>query len=137
MSHSQLAHSHTHTLTPCLLDSLAFFLSSFTLFFLRRPQSRLPQGGWQCVCVCDMVSGIQWGYHSAKTQLKGLPSQLQGEERDATAFVTCHILIGVSNARVIRCMHHSHLPRPATVTHIFPVFHQPSRLRVCGDAETV
>lgn len=82
-------------------------------------------------CVC------QWGYYPADTQLKGLPSQLQAEKGDANAFVTCHIVEGVSNVRVIRCTHHTHLPRSATVTHIFLVFHQQSRLRVCGDAEAV
>ena len=53
---SQSARSQSHT----YIDSLSswFFLffhllfSSMCFFFLRRPESWLPQGDWQCVCVC-------------------------------------------------------------------------------------
>lgn len=55
MSHSQLTCSHTHTLTPCLLDSFAFFsLASFTLFFSQET-TVVVASGWQAVHVCVCV----------------------------------------------------------------------------------
>lgn len=141
MSHSQLTHSHTFTL--CLLDSLSFLSLLFPSFFFSGDQSRgrLGVAGDACVCkcthVCDTVLRRRRGYYPVQTQLRGLPSQLQGEERDANAFVTCHRMNRVSNSGVICCTHHTRLPRPATVTHIFLVFHRSSRLRVYGDADAV
>lgn len=137
MSHSRLAHRHTHTLTPCLLGSFFFFTSSFLPCV--STESWLPQVDWQCMCVrifyvYDPSDGATTlSRHSSKE----LPSQLQGEERDANAFVTCHIMKGVSTARVIRCTRHSHLPCPATVTQIFLVSHRLSCLRVPCDAVAV
>lgn len=47
MSHSQLTHSHTHTLTPCLTDSLSLSLS----FFFPLETGVVVASGWLAVCV--------------------------------------------------------------------------------------
>ena len=142
MSHSRLAHSHTHTLTPCPLGSFFFFTSSFLLcVFFSQETGVVVASGWLAVCVCVYIFYVCDPSDGAtilsRHSSEELPSQLQGEQRDAIAFVTCHIVKGVSNARVIRRTRHSHLPRPATVTQIFLVSHPPSCLRVPRDAVAV
>lgn len=81
MSHSQLTHSHTHTLAPCLFDSFFFPLllpsRSFFFIFLRRPESWLPQHGWQCMYAC--VCACMTRYH----RCNGATTQLRHSSKDS------------------------------------------------------
>lgn len=141
---SQSARSQSHTYIDSLSSWFFLFfhlLFSSMCFFFSQETGVVVASGWLAVrvCVyifyvCDPSDGATiLSRHSSEE----LPSQLQGEQRDAIAFVTCHIVKGVSNARVIRRTRHSHLPRPATVTQIFLVSHPPSCLRVPRDAVAV